>query len=66
MDEDENWDGEKRRIDPEMLQDVLGRDLNEFHFMIAGPPGMAKGVQAALSEAGLPDEQVQADSFSGY
>jgi ferredoxin-NADP reductase len=66
MDEDESWDGETRKISPEMLQDVLGADLNGFHFMIAGPPGMAKGVQGALAEAGVPDEQVQADSFSGY
>jgi ferredoxin-NADP reductase len=66
MDQDENWDGEKRRISPEMLQDVLGGDLSSFHFMIAGPPGMAKAVKAAILEAGVPEEQVQSDSFSGY
>ena len=66
MDQDESWDGEKRRISPEMLQDVLGGDLSSFHFMIAGPPGMAKAVKAAILEAGVPEEQVQSDSFSGY
>jgi ferredoxin-NADP reductase len=66
MTEDDGWDGETRTIDPEMLRDVLGADLDSFHFMIAGPPGMAKGVTAALAEAGLPEEQVQSDSFSGY
>ncbi len=66
MTEDEGWEGETRRIDPAMLEDVLGGDLSSFHFMIAGPPGMAKGVAAELSEAGLPGEQVQSDSFSGY
>jgi ferredoxin-NADP reductase len=66
MDHDESWDGEKRRISPEMLQDVLGSDLSSFHFMIAGPPGMAKAVEAAILEAGVPEEQVQSDSFSGY
>jgi ferredoxin-NADP reductase len=66
MDEDASWDGEKRRISPEMLQDVLGGDLDDFQFMIAGPPGMAKGVTAALSEAGLADDRLQSDSFSGY
>ena len=65
MDEDPTWEGESRRISPEMLEDVLG-DLSSFHFMIAGPPGMAKAVEAALLEAGLPEEQVQSDSFSGY
>jgi ferredoxin-NADP reductase len=49
-----------------MLEDVLGGDLSSFHFMIAGPPGMAKAVEAAILEAGVPEEQVQSDSFSGY
>jgi ferredoxin-NADP reductase len=66
MDEDASWDGESRRISPDMLRDVLGRDLSAFQFMIAGPPGMAKAVEAAVLEAGLPEEQVQSDSFSGY
>jgi ferredoxin-NADP reductase len=66
MDEDPSWDGESRRIGPEMLQDVLGGDLKSFHFMIAGPPPMAKSVEASLLEAGLPEDQVQSDSFSGY
>ena len=34
--------------------------------MIAGPPPMAESVEASLLEAGLPEEQVQSDSFSGY
>jgi ferredoxin-NADP reductase len=66
MDQDESWDGENRRISPEMLGDVLGGDLGSFHFMIAGPPGMAKSVEAAILEAGVPEDQVQSDSFSGY
>jgi ferredoxin-NADP reductase len=66
MDEEPSWDGEQRRISPEMLEDVLGADLNGFHFMIAGPPGMAKAVEASLLEAGIPEDQVKSDSFSGY
>jgi ferredoxin-NADP reductase len=66
MDEDPSWDGESRRISPEMLEDVLGAELSSFHFMVAGPPGMAKAVEASLLEAGIPEDQVQSDSFSGY
>jgi ferredoxin-NADP reductase len=66
MTEDDDWDGETRKIDPDMLRDVLGAGLNGFHFMIAGPPGMAKAVEASLLEAGVPEQQVQSDSFSGY
>jgi ferredoxin-NADP reductase len=66
MDQDPGWNGESRRISPEMLEDVLGADLGSQHFMIAGPPGMAKAVEAAILEAGVPEDQVQSDSFSGY
>jgi ferredoxin-NADP reductase len=48
-----------------VLRDMLG-DLEAYHFMIAGPPPMAKSVEASLLEAGLSDDQVQSDSFSGY
>jgi ferredoxin-NADP reductase len=66
MDEDDTWGGESRRIGAELCEDVLDGDLNAYHFMIAGPPGMAKAVEAAILEAGVPEDQVQADSFSGY
>ena len=66
MTEDEGWDGEARRIDAELLHDLLGDDLTAYSYMVAGPPTMAKGVTAGLVEAGVPEEQVQSDSFSGY
>ena len=65
MTEDPSWEGETRRIDEEMLRDVLG-DLDGYTFLVAGPPGMAKGVESVLREAGLPEERVLADSFRGY
>ena len=65
MTDDPNWDGDTRMLDADVLRDILG-DLESFHFMIAGPPPMAKSVEASLLEAGLPEEQVQSDSFSGY
>jgi len=65
MTEDPNWDGDTRMLDADELQDILG-DLKSFHFMIAGPPPMAKSVEGSLLEAGLSEDQVQSDSFSGY
>jgi len=65
MTQDDGWDGETRRIDAAMLRDHLG-DLGRYTFYVAGPPGMAKGVEALLLEAGLPEERVHAGSFSGY
>jgi len=65
MTDDPSWEGDKRMLDAEVLRELLG-DLESFHFMIAGPPPMAKSVEASLLEAGLSEGQVQSDSFSGY
>ena len=65
MTDDPNWDGDTRMLDADVLRDILG-DLEPRQFMIAGPPGMAKSVEASLLEAGLSEDQVQSDSFSGY
>ena len=65
MTEDPNWDGDTRMLDADVLRDILG-DLESFQFMIAGPPPMAKSVEASLLDAGLSEDQVQSDSFSGY
>ena len=65
MTDDEGWDGETRRIDADMLRDHLGT-LDGYVFLIAGPPGMAKGAEQMLKDAGVDEERVLADSFSGY
>jgi ferredoxin-NADP reductase len=65
MTDDEAWEGERRRVDPPMLADVLG-GLDGRTFLVAGPPAMAEGVADSLREAGVPEERVRADRFSGY
>ena len=65
MTDDPSWEGDNRMLDAEVLGELLG-DLESFHFMIAGPPPMAKSVEGSLLEAGLSEDQVQSDSFSGY
>jgi ferredoxin-NADP reductase len=65
MTDDPNWDGDTRMLDADVLRDLLG-DLESYHFMVAGPPQMAKSVEASLLEAGLSEDRVQSDSFSGY
>ena len=66
MTDDAGWDGESRRVDEAFLADYLDGDLNDFTFMVAGPPGMAEGVQGQLAEAGVAEENVIAQRFSGY
>ncbi len=66
MTEDAGWDGESRRIGVDLLRDQLGEDLNSFSYLVAGPPAMLEGVVETLKQADIPDEQVQAEGFSGY
>ncbi len=65
MTDDEGWEGEARRLDADVLRDLLG-DLDGKQFLIAGPPPMAEGVAESLRDAGVPDDRVLADKFSGY
>jgi ferredoxin-NADP reductase len=66
MTQDPGWEGETRKIDSQFLQDYLGEDLNENTFLVAGPPAMVEGVQEALDEAGVEEENVIAERYSGY
>jgi ferredoxin-NADP reductase len=66
MTQDPGWDGESRKIDAQFIKDYLGEHLNEFTFLVAGPPAMTEGVQHALEEAGVKEENVIAERYSGY
>jgi ferredoxin-NADP reductase len=65
MTDDDGWDGEARRVGPEMLRDHLG-ELTDYTFIVAGPPEMANGVADSIKGAGVPEEQVISEGFSGY
>ena len=66
MTDDTGWDGEARKIDAQFFGDYLGERLNDFTFLVAGPPGMTEAMQQALAEAGVEEENVIAERFSGY
>jgi ferredoxin-NADP reductase len=65
MTDDPGWEGETRLIDADVLREHLG-DLDSLTFLVAGPPPMVEAVVGELHRAGLPEEQVLPDSFSGY
>jgi ferredoxin-NADP reductase len=65
MTQDEGWEGESRYIGADLLRDHLG-DLADLTYLIAGPPPMVESVVEALAAAGVPEEQVLPDRFSGY
>jgi ferredoxin-NADP reductase len=66
MTDDPDWDGETRRIGPELLRAHLGDDLAGYRYLLAGPPGMVEAVTDQLGEAGIPDERIRPERFSGY
>jgi ferredoxin-NADP reductase len=66
MTQDPGWEGESRRIDSQFFRDHLDGGLNESTFLVAGPPAMTEGVQDALAGAGVEEENVIAEGYSGY
>ena len=66
MTQDPGWDGETRKVGVQFVKDYLGEDLNQYVFMIAGPPAMAEGVEKALEVADVHDDNVIAERYSGY
>jgi ferredoxin-NADP reductase len=66
MTHDPAWVGETRRIGPDLLRAHLDDDLGSFTYLVAGPPAMVEGVVEVLKGAGIPEEQIRSDGFSGY
>jgi ferredoxin-NADP reductase len=66
MTKDPSWEGETRHVDADFLRDYLEQDLGSYTFLVAGPPDMVNGVTEKLQAAGVPEEQVRPDRFSGY
>ena len=66
MTDEEGWEGESRYVGPELLTDHLEGELGDHTYLVAGPPPMVEAVVGQLSEAGVPEEQVLPDRFSGY
>jgi ferredoxin-NADP reductase len=66
MTDDAGWDGESRRIGPDLLRDRLGDEWKVFTYLITGPPAMVNGVVETLQDAGIPEKQLLPDRFSGY
>jgi ferredoxin-NADP reductase len=65
MTEDDGWEGESRRISAEMLHDHLD-ELPSRTYLVAGPPPLVEAVVEELQSAGVPEEQILPDRFSGY
>jgi len=65
MTDDPGWEGETRQLDADVLAELVG-GLEGKAFLVAGPPAMAEGVSESLRGAGLPEDRVLVDGFTGY
>ena len=65
MTDDPSWDGRSARSTPTCCA-TTSRGSEDFRYLVAGPPPMAEAVVEKLKGAGIPEEQVASDSFSGY
>lgn len=59
------WQGERGVINKEMLDRYL-KDAASPIYYIAGPPGMVKGSHAMLQAAGIDDDDIRTEEFTGY
>jgi predicted ferric reductase len=60
---DAGWQGERGRVDEQLLRRHAPRDVEGWTALICGPPGMVAGAAAALRRIGLPQSAIQAEGF---
>jgi NAD(P)H-flavin reductase len=66
MTADPGWDGESRKIDGQFFEEYLEGDLNQYTLLVAGPPGMTEAMEKTLGEAGVKEENVIVEAYTGY
>jgi ferredoxin-NADP reductase len=65
LDASDAWDGERGHIDASML----GRHLDGVTsaiFYLTGPPGMVHGLRTMLIDAGVDEDDIRTEEFTGY
>jgi ferredoxin-NADP reductase len=59
------WDGERGRIDQQMLTKYLAGITSAIYY-ITGPPGMVKGLRTVLKASGVDSDDIRTEEFTGY
>lgn len=65
MTDDPNFKGEKRIINSEFIKEYFP-NVNGNYYMVVGPPAMVEAVEKALIEAGVKNEFIKKENFTGY
>jgi ferredoxin-NADP reductase len=67
-----DWKGETGHIDQELILKHLqsnissGQDLAGPIYYVAGPPQMVAGLRTMLNKAGIDDDDIRTEEFTGY
>lgn len=64
-DNDASWKGERGFFTKEMLEKYIG-DLSKPIYYLCGPAGMVKSLRETLNGAGVDDDEIRSEEFSGY
>ncbi len=62
----EAWTGERRRVGPELLADLLPADRNTSLYYVAGPERFVKGAIDALAAVDVDEDRIRFEEFPGY
>ncbi len=62
----EAWIGERRRVGPELLADLVPTDRNTSLYYVAGPDRFVRGAVAALASVGVDEDRIRFEEFPGY
>lgn len=61
----EPWEGERGHIDAAMLGRHIDR-LTDAIYYLTGPPGMVQGLRTMLLAAGVDEDDIRTEEFTGY
>ena len=61
----DTWEGERGHIDASMLSRHLDDVTNAIYYL-TGPPGMVHGLQTMLIDAGVNEDDIRTEEFTGY
>lgn len=65
MTQQDDWQGEKGHIDAEFMKRHFP-DVNKQKYFVVGPPAMSKALVDVLGQAGVAQENIEQEEFSGY
>jgi ferredoxin-NADP reductase len=65
LDNSDTWEGERGHIDASMLGRHLEGVSNAIYYL-TGPPGMVQGLRTVLIGAGVDEDDIRTEEFTGY